>query len=133
MPLIAILLLWAQAGGMTPWTALIFPAAKATIHRRDLLVSKFLHRLCGKRRANTARAVDDDRKRFVNNAVFDLRLKMAPRNMDHSLKSTLGVFVGFTHVKNEVATSDPLGSLICADLNNLRFCRTEEVSKRGHN
>ena len=58
---------------------------------------------------------------------------MAPRNMDHSLKSTLFVFVGFADVKDEMASGNALGSLICADLNNLRFRRTEEVSKRGHN
>src|SRR5688572_3566071 len=89
---------WRSLPSSIDLTADVRPPLKAARHRRHVLISHLHHRQGCKRRAISARAVDHDFLRAVDQS-FDPRLEIATRQMHGVWQPSEIPLVGLAHIE----------------------------------
>src|SRR4029077_9539398 len=103
-----------------------------TGHRHDVAVAQLLQGASGERAAHPAGAVDDDRRRLVEQPALDLRLQVAAGDVHRAGDGPLLVLVRLADVEDQRAPIDLGGSTGGVDLGDLGLGGGEEVAEGGH-
>ena len=118
--------------GVDHGAVLVLPPPEAAGHRHDVGVAELLQRAGGERGAHAAGAVDDDRRRLVDDAGLDLGLEVATGDVHGAGQRALVVLVGLADVERERPGSEALGRVGGADLGDLGLGGRQQIAERSH-